>query len=84
MSNPKYYTTLIMFGKDVFVLRTANKPKRRIMELATMIVPELEDRVALFPKDRFGIFQPDTWEVLSDEEAEARVAKFAQSCGVRF
>lgn len=89
---PSYYTSLIILAGQFFIVRTQEKPPRRILELASLVVPALDyvDDVtnASFDdhilKDRFGLFDPDTYRPLTSSEAINQVKEFASRLGISF
>lgn len=90
---PSYYTALLMVGGQVLVLRTVEKPPRRIVELASLVVPAIEPPAILdetenisehILKDRFGLFDPGAYRPLTSSEALRQVEEFAKRLGVSF
>lgn len=90
---PSYYTSLFMVGGQVMVLRTVEKPPRRILELASLVVPAIETPAILdeaddisehILKDRFGLFDPGAYRPLTTSEAIRQVEEFAKRLGVSF
>lgn len=90
---PAYYTSLVIVGGQVLVVRTTEKPPRRIIELASLVVPEIEPPAILdetenisehILKDRFGLFDPGIYRPLTSSESLRQVEEFAKRLGISF